>query len=98
MDIFEKYESFASRIDYVVKGGRSQYNHDLLPEVPAFDQFEVKHITYSGKKYSVTEEWVTVRLPTFTDEILQCCTTDAPLFTCCTEPEHRGQSSQEKGG
>ena len=98
MALFEKYPSYESRAECVFQGGRGQYNHDMLPEVTAFDQHEVKHITYSGKKYSITEEWVTVRLPALTYEILQCCTADTPLFTCCTEPEHRGQSGQEKGG
>ena len=61
MDIMEKYQSYESRTEYVVQGGRGQYNHDMLPEVTPFDQFEVKHITYSGRKYSITEEWITVR-------------------------------------
>ena len=60
MDILEKYLSYESRTEYVVQGGRHQYNRDMLPEVPDFDINEVKHISYSGKKYSITEEWITV--------------------------------------
>ena len=98
MELMSKYPNFVDREEYVIQGGRGDYNHDMLPEVAPFDQFEVKHITYSGRTYSITEQWVTVRAsPPLTYETLQCCPTDTPMFTCCTEPEHRGQS-QEKGG
>ena len=60
LELFDKYPSYESRVEYVVQGGRHRYNHDMLPEVPDFDINEVKHITYSGKKYSITEEWITV--------------------------------------
>ena len=66
LNLFDKYPSYESRAKYVIQGGRHRYDQDMLPEVPDFDINEVKHITYSCKKYSITEEWVTVRFPALT--------------------------------